>query len=72
MEAAFPDGALQISEHDGMACLYAPTIENIIAPFKDREYLENVFQKEAKYVDLSSLQVCIGYEEVYIENGMVV
>lgn len=55
-----------------MACLYAPTIDNIVSLFRDQEYIESVFQKEAEFVDLSSLEVTLGYEEVYIEEGKIV
>ncbi len=55
-----------------MACLYAPTVDDIISFFQDQEYLETVFQKEAEFVDLSSLEVTIGYEEVFIDEGKVV
>lgn len=46
--------------------------DNTSRRIKDEEYLEKVFLKEAEYVDLACLEICIGYEEVYIKDGVIV
>jgi hypothetical protein len=60
---------MHVPEYDGYACLYARDPKDILNLFKDEEYLEKIFRKEANFVDISSLAVTFGYEEIYVEDG---
>lgn len=64
--------SMHVPEFDGYACLYARNPQDILNLFKDEEYLEKVFRREVDFVDLSSLAITLGYEEVYIEDRKVI
>lgn len=63
---------MYVPEYDGYACLYARNPQDTLNLFNDEEYLEKVFRTEVDFVDLSSLAITFGSEEVYIEDGNVI
>ena len=57
---------------DGAAEFWVHDLQNMKDMQEDPEYISRVGADEAKFIDLSSMQILVGVDYVHVENGGVV